>query len=547
MKNLIIILSFILISQLSATIINIPVDQPTIQTGIDSAVDADTVLVQPGTYFENLNYNGKNMTIASLFLITQDTTYISQTIIDGDSLDSVVTFENQEDSTAILCGFTITNGYGFNDDIGGGISCINSSPKLEYLYLTNNNSVSNGGGIFCYDNSNPSLSNLNISQNYAYNYGGGIYCRDSNVSINNSVLTQNVSHRGGGLSATSSTINLTNSYFSYNQTDGSGGGIYINHCTDSILENLIVDNNISEYSGGGITSTFSNLTIRNIILSNNTAVRGGGVAFWSSSEPVLEFALIINNNANYGGGIFSQTSGVNITNVTAYNNLSTNGGGTLYSKHYSGPVVTNCIFWNNYPQEIMIRPGNYPSNEGTITISYSDIQGGLEGVSALDPNNIFWLEGNINIDPIFQNPNINDFHLQSNSPCIDAGDPNHPFDPDNTIADMGAFYYDQLVSIQEDIIQFSILNKLSNYPNPFNPSTTIEFSIQNDSQIELSIFNIKGQKIKTLTQNEFLKGTHSIIWNGDDEEGQAVSSGVYLYQLNINDKIEAVKKCLLLK
>ncbi|RKX83379.1 MAG: hypothetical protein DRP70_14860 [Spirochaetes bacterium] len=86
-----------------------------------------------------------------------------------------------------------------------------------------------------------------------------------------------------------------------------------------------------------------------------------------------------------------------------------------------------------------------------------------------------------------------------------------------------------------------------NYPNPFNPTTTIEFSIQNESNIDLSIFNIKGQKVKTLAQNDFKKGSYSINWNGDDESNKPASSGVYYYKLNVNDKTEAVKKCLLLK
>ncbi|MCD4697441.1 MAG: T9SS type A sorting domain-containing protein [Bacteroidales bacterium] len=88
---------------------------------------------------------------------------------------------------------------------------------------------------------------------------------------------------------------------------------------------------------------------------------------------------------------------------------------------------------------------------------------------------------------------------------------------------------------------------ISNYPNPFNPSTTIEFSIQNDSYIELTIFNIKGQKIKNLVNNESSRGNHSIIWNGDDDFRKPVSSGIYYYKLNINGKSEVVKKCLLLK
>lgn len=102
-----------------------------------------------------------------------------------------------------------------------------------------------------------------------------------------------------------------------------------------------------------------------------------------------------------------------------------------------------------------------------------------------------------------------------------------------------------LSSDNNQIVQTEI--RLSNHPNPFNPTTTIEFSIQNDSQIELSVFNIKGQKIKTLAQNEFTKGSHSIIWDGVDESGESVSSGVYLYKLKVNGKTEAVKRCLLLK
>jgi flagellar hook assembly protein FlgD len=88
---------------------------------------------------------------------------------------------------------------------------------------------------------------------------------------------------------------------------------------------------------------------------------------------------------------------------------------------------------------------------------------------------------------------------------------------------------------------------ISNFPNPFNPSTTIEFLIQTNSYIELSIYNIKGQKIKTIAQNVFEKGYHSIIWNGDNESNKPVSSGIYYYKLNVNGKTDAVKKCLLLK
>ena len=103
------------------------------------------------------------------------------------------------------------------------------------------------------------------------------------------------------------------------------------------------------------------------------------------------------------------------------------------------------------------------------------------------------------------------------------------------------------VETHDDEVPAGSSNLYQNHPNPFNPSTTIEFSIQNDTKVDLSIFNIKGQRINTLAQKEFTKGSHSIIWNGDDESENPVSSGLYLYKLKIDSKTEAVKKCLLLK
>ena len=198
MRTLIFIFLFLILSTfLYATIINIPADQPTIQAGINVAVDGDTVLVQPETYVENINYNGKNITVASLFLTTQDTTYISNTIIDGgqpsnpDSA-SVVTFENSENLSAILSGFTIRNGSGTYADpsgsgyyhyLGGGIFCLDSDPNLENLQISENTVESCGAGIYCY-NSNPNLENIAILYNSAGSRGGGICCKENSNPFN---------------------------------------------------------------------------------------------------------------------------------------------------------------------------------------------------------------------------------------------------------------------------------------------------------------------------------------------------------------------------
>ncbi|MCK4695043.1 MAG: hypothetical protein KAT74_04745, partial [Candidatus Cloacimonetes bacterium] len=63
----------------------------------------------------------------------------------------------------------------------------------------------------------------------------------------------------------------------------------------------------------------------------------------------------------------------------------------------------------------------------------------------------------------------------------------------------------------------------------------------------LTVYNIKGQRVRSLANNVFIKGNHSVIWDGDDEFGNSVGSGLYFYKLSLNGKIEAVRKCLLLK
>jgi hypothetical protein len=93
-----------------------------------------------------------------------------------------------------------------------------------------------------------------------------------------------------------------------------------------------------------------------------------------------------------------------------------------------------------------------------------------------------------------------------------------------------------------EIIEFSA----SNYPNPFNPTTTIAYSLPNDGMIELKVFNIKGQLVKTLVKGEQLAGSYETVWNGKDNNGKNVSSGIYFYKLSTEDDT-IMKKMLMLK
>jgi len=348
--------------------INVPADQPTIQAGINASINGDIVLVQPGTYVENINYNGKLITVGSLYLTTQDTTYISTTIIDGNSSGSVVTFENSEDFTAVLSGFTITNGLGggtYPDFYGGGIHCYNSSPNLKNLTISDN-SATDGGGIYFSNNSSPSLENVTITGNTVSSSGGGIYFHSSNPS----------------------------------------------------LENVTILGNYADSHGGGI--------------------------FCNDSNPSLEIVTIAGNSAdNYGGGIYCYyQSNLSLQNVTITGNAASSHGGGIYCYNNASLSLINSILWNDSPQEIFFSDNNDPSS---ITISYSDIQGGEAGIVTNNNSTVYWLEGNIDEDPLFVDPANGDYYLQITSPCIDAGDSASPLDPDGTIADMGAYYFDHSI------------------------------------------------------------------------------------------------------
>ena len=157
----------------SARIINVPADYATIQEGIDASSDGDTVLVQPGMYVENINFNGHNIVLGSLFLTTGDADYISSTIIDGNGDGSVVSFGLWEDNRSCITGFTIQNGRNYIG-WGGGISCRYSSPIIRNNIITYNWSFAIGGGIYSLESGQPIIEGNIIAGNLASSgaYGG---------------------------------------------------------------------------------------------------------------------------------------------------------------------------------------------------------------------------------------------------------------------------------------------------------------------------------------------------------------------------------------
>ena len=197
----------------------------TIQHGIAMAANGDTVLVHPGVYRENINFNGKNITVGSLFVTTGDEDYILQTVIDGNRNGHVVTFASGEAATAKLSGFTITNGYAHGTshpgNSGGGVFCLNySSPTLTHLRVTFNEAVGEGGGLY-FGHCSPTVQDVIVTNNLAGGGGGGIRYSDGSVSLENVVVT-------------------------HNSARSDGAGIQFYHAEGTVKNALIADN-----SGGG--------------------------------------------------------------------------------------------------------------------------------------------------------------------------------------------------------------------------------------------------------------------------------------------------------
>jgi len=167
-------------------------------------------------------------------------------------------------------------------------------------------------------------------------------------------------------------------------------------------------------------------------------------------------------------------------------------------------------------------------------------------------------------DPLFVDAANHNFQLQQDSPAIDAGIYRTAYDrffeiygidlkldfagntrPQGANWDLGAYEYADETAVRLLRLKRPLHFYLHNYPNPFNPSTTIQFEIPKPSWINLEIFNISGQKITTLAEGHYETGRYEIQWNGKDQNNQQLSSGVYYYKLNSNDHFLTKKMVLI--
>ena len=454
------------------------------------------------------------------------------------TIDDTITFTAQDTLIgwdALRFGDTNING----QDSSKVVYC-----KIEYGITPEANWIGRSGGIICDNSSDILIMNCLIQKNSASTGGGGINLySNSNVIIRNNIIINNKSglqswFPGGGIYCNNSSPIIINNKIMYNK-GWFGGGIYCGDNSNAVIINNEILYNFAMENGGGITVSSSTPDITNNIISHNKY-------YWS------------------GGGIGLIAASPIITNCTIADNFteepSNYGGGGIRCSFGSNPTLINCILWNNTQDEVVFLELGDPNS---ITISYTDIEGGYYSIVTNGNGTINWLEGNIDTNPLFVDPSNEDYHLTEGSPCIDAGNPNalynDPEDPNNPgyasypamgtiINDMGAYGGPNAigwpaVGIDDDILIHNPEVFLhQNYPNPFNPETTIRFSTTESTEnTEILIFNVKGQKVKTLLNEKLPAGEHSKVWNAENQ-----ASGIYFYKLKAGE-FEEIKKMLLLK
>jgi len=373
-----VLLAFVAATLSQASVIHVPTDQPTIQAGIDAAVDGDTVIVDPGTYFENIIFYGKAITVSSA-------SGAAATIIDGSNFAPVAQFFTGETSSSVLKGFTLQHGVSMYSD-GGGVFIWYCSPTIADNVIQENTACDGGGGI-------------------GVNFGSPLI--KNNTILNNS---QN-DYCGGGIG---------------------GGGISVNGAgTAQIVGNTISGNTWPTANGGGMAFNASGpVIVRDNVIAGNSvgggipASVGGGMYLANNSPALIVQNLIYDNAADEGGGIaleiFGSTGGPTLLNNTIANNSITQQGSAVYASGYDHPVqmINNLLI--GQPGQSAVFCDSVWSNEPPI-ISNSDAFSaggtGLDGVCAGQSTQ----NHNISVDPKFVNP-FSNFRLKACSRAIDAGD-----------------------------------------------------------------------------------------------------------------------------
>jgi hypothetical protein len=433
-----------------------------VQAAIDAALIGDTILVYPGIYKGNINFDGKNVIVGSLYLTTGDTSYISSTIIDGDNFGSVVKFENFEDSTSVLSGLTIRNGLGLGK--GGGIyikgagknfpsestTATYTSPTLDNLIIRDNqigggDNFYYGGGIYLEFSKAiitgcTIINNTNSNQAKIIDAGGGIYFIKSNPKISNSTIGYNVAATGAGI---------------YGKTD--------HYSTDNYLRPRFTIKSTKAIGNTGDTTQSS---------INSQAL------FIESSQSILENCLVVDNNVKSGIETSQYTA---IINSTFANNGKTEGHDIRFSSSDSLVIMNSIIFGNG---KSIDNGDTTLASPGNIFIYNSILEGGIAGINQTIASGTWTIASEyiLNTDPNFGTKSTDNYSLNRYSVGVGTGTSNRIVDDKSFSApetDIAGNSRPNPSSSAPDIGAYE-----SKFSNRFPKSFTISDGLSDDQELD---------------------------------------------------------------
>lgn len=313
--------------------------------------------------------------------------------------------------------------------IGGGLRF-----RLGNITLTNNqinnNEANLGGGIFSgttsgedlQDNGTFIFSGNTISGNISNDEGGGVWMNRGNYTFTNNTISNNTAAEGGGgffiRNSTTAFNDNTISSNSINSTTGTaGGGLVFLNGTNSLSKNTIADNSATNAAGILFQGGTNNLTGNRVSGNSASAAAGGIFAFQGTNT--LTNNSFYNNTAAIGGIYLEEGTNALVNNSITGNTANTNGGGMYFDN--SSPTISNTIIWNNTVDgSTTTTSASVFSENSTPIFSFSLIansggSAGWETAIGTDGGN------NIEVDPLFSNPAVNDFTLQKGSLAINIG------------------------------------------------------------------------------------------------------------------------------
>lgn len=340
---------------------------------------------------------------------------------------------------------------------------------------------------------------------------------------------------------------------SISSDSGDGGAISIEDEGSAFFNNCSFAGNSVHGDGGAVSIDISPQSIPTIPIyfykcyfnDNIAGEHSGAVHIENENYVIFESCKFTNNSSEDKGGAIGTVhlqGSIYFVNCLFDSNSANNEGNCAYIHSWGG----NLLFINS----IINETTNIFSNDvNNVYCYYSVIPYGLGG---------FMYDGCLAVDPDLDE----NYYPNEGSVCIDAGTHDDSFLPpefefsefdfagnpriSNGTIDIG-IYEIICTNINKNPIIPESIKLYQNSPNPFNQTTTIFFSIPSEAEVKVTIFNLEGQLVKTLVNKKLDVGDYSIIWNGDDEVGNFVDSGIYLYKLTVSGRFEALEKCLLLK